>query len=323
MEGHQCGWMDGRTDGQTHGRDQTPTAPPSAPLPGRKFIIANARVENCAVIYCNDGFCELCGYTRAEVMQKPCTCDFLHGPRTQRSAAAQIAQALLGSEERKVEICFYRKDGERRAVAVEGGGGAVGPPACGDRGVPRVGRALGTCAPRLPHSWVAPHPPAPCRPPGSIWGRTAAPRRDSVPVTSQAVNSKPPAWGSPPRRGVCPLPPRVQPPLGSGPAGAVGLPHTRPCVPTPRVPALSTAATTAQHTAPRLPPSCHVGQWGMRAVGHAASLPPHSPAMGRLHSWRCQAQHTVLQRRVGRGCTLDPRGAGMQAARGCLMSSSR
>ncbi|XP_019326665.1 PREDICTED: LOW QUALITY PROTEIN: potassium voltage-gated channel subfamily H member 2-like, partial [Aptenodytes forsteri] len=91
----------------------------------RKFIIANARVENCAVIYCNDGFCQLCGYSRAEVMPKPSTggssraevmrrsptCDFLHGPRTQRGAAAQIAQALLGAEERKVEICFYRKDG--------------------------------------------------------------------------------------------------------------------------------------------------------------------------------------------------------------------
>ncbi|XP_063159249.1 potassium voltage-gated channel subfamily H member 2 isoform X2 [Candoia aspera] len=77
----------------------------------RKFIIANARVENCAIIYCNDGFCDLCGYTRAEVMQKPCTCDFLYGPRTQTSSTAQIAQALLGSEERKVEICFYRKDG--------------------------------------------------------------------------------------------------------------------------------------------------------------------------------------------------------------------
>ncbi|PNJ08914.1 KCNH2 isoform 6 [Pongo abelii] len=44
-------------------------------------------------------------------MQRPCTCDFLHGPRTQRRAAAQIAQALLGAEERKVEIAFYRKDG--------------------------------------------------------------------------------------------------------------------------------------------------------------------------------------------------------------------
>uniref|UniRef100_A0A7N4P2S5 Voltage-gated inwardly rectifying potassium channel KCNH2 n=1 Tax=Sarcophilus harrisii TaxID=9305 RepID=A0A7N4P2S5_SARHA len=83
----------------------------AASLGGRKFIIANARVENCAVIYCNDGFCELCGYSRAEVMQRPCTCDFLHGPRTQRRAAAQIAQALLGAEERKVEIAFYRKDG--------------------------------------------------------------------------------------------------------------------------------------------------------------------------------------------------------------------
>ncbi|KAJ6666722.1 hypothetical protein lerEdw1_020446 [Lerista edwardsae] len=81
----------------------------------RKFIIANARVENCAIIYCNDGFCELCGYTRAEVMQKPCTCDFLYGPRTQKTSVAQIAQALLGSEERKVEICFYRKDGKGQA----------------------------------------------------------------------------------------------------------------------------------------------------------------------------------------------------------------
>lgn len=90
--------------------------------PGRKFIIANARVENCAVIYCNDGFCELCGYSRAEVMQRPCTCDFLHGPRTQRRAAAQIAQALLGAEERKVEIAFYRKDGRRGRGRDEGAG---------------------------------------------------------------------------------------------------------------------------------------------------------------------------------------------------------
>lgn len=78
----------------------------------RKFIIANARVENCAIIFCNDGFCGMCGYTRAEVMQKPCTCSFLYGPHTGRPAVAQMAKALLGSEERKVEISLYRKDGE-------------------------------------------------------------------------------------------------------------------------------------------------------------------------------------------------------------------
>lgn len=93
---------------------------PSPVPPGRKFIIGNARVENCAVIYCNEGFCRLCGYSRAEVMQQPSTCDFLHGPRTQRRAAAQIAQALLGAEERKVEICFYRKDGTDPAAGTRG-----------------------------------------------------------------------------------------------------------------------------------------------------------------------------------------------------------
>lgn len=53
----------------------------------------------------------MCGYSRAEIMQKPCTCNFLYGPDTKRLAIAQMAQALLGSEERRVEINLYRKDG--------------------------------------------------------------------------------------------------------------------------------------------------------------------------------------------------------------------
>lgn len=78
----------------------------------KKFIIANARVQNCAIIYCNDGFCEMTGFSRPDVMQRPCTCDFLHGQFTSRHAVAQVAQALLGSEERKVEITYHRKDGK-------------------------------------------------------------------------------------------------------------------------------------------------------------------------------------------------------------------
>ncbi|XP_035267249.1 potassium voltage-gated channel subfamily H member 7-like isoform X3 [Anguilla anguilla] len=77
----------------------------------KKFIIANARVQNCAIIYCNDAFCEMTGFSRPDIMQKSCTCDFLHGELTKRHAIAQMAQALLGSEERKVEITYHRKDG--------------------------------------------------------------------------------------------------------------------------------------------------------------------------------------------------------------------
>ncbi|XP_015217397.2 potassium voltage-gated channel subfamily H member 6a [Lepisosteus oculatus] len=77
----------------------------------RKFLIANAQMKNCAIIYCNEGFCQMFGFSRAEIMQQPCTCQFLVGPGTMKSALAQLAQALLGSEERKVEILYYAKEG--------------------------------------------------------------------------------------------------------------------------------------------------------------------------------------------------------------------
>ncbi|XP_077464581.1 voltage-gated inwardly rectifying potassium channel KCNH7-like isoform X2 [Stigmatopora argus] len=79
----------------------------------KKFIIANACVQNCAIIYCNDGFCQMTGFSRPDVMQKSCTCDFLHGHFTSRYAITEVAQALLGSEERKVEIMYQRKDGSK------------------------------------------------------------------------------------------------------------------------------------------------------------------------------------------------------------------
>ncbi|MBN3312055.1 KCNH7 protein, partial [Atractosteus spatula] len=80
----------------------------------RKFLIANAQMKNCAIIYCNEGFCQMFGFSRAEIMQQPCTCQFLVGPGTMKSALAQLAQALLGSEERKVEILYYAKEGRVR-----------------------------------------------------------------------------------------------------------------------------------------------------------------------------------------------------------------
>lgn len=92
------------------------------------------RVENCAVIYCNDGFCELCGYSRAEVMQRPCTCDFLRaahaapgrradgaGPAGRRGA--QSGDRLLPEDGR----CGLGRGGGRAAGGSHGGGGAGRP----------------------------------------------------------------------------------------------------------------------------------------------------------------------------------------------------
>lgn len=52
------------------------------------------------------------GFSRPDIMQKPCTCDFLHGDLTDKDTISQVSQAVLGSEECKVEITYYRKDGE-------------------------------------------------------------------------------------------------------------------------------------------------------------------------------------------------------------------
>ncbi|XP_077978016.1 voltage-gated inwardly rectifying potassium channel KCNH6-like [Glandiceps talaboti] len=77
----------------------------------RNFVIANAQVEHRNIIFCNDGFCELCGYSRAEVMQKPAFCDFLYGVKTNGLAVQQLKSALNEKEEKQVEIMFYKRDG--------------------------------------------------------------------------------------------------------------------------------------------------------------------------------------------------------------------
>uniref|UniRef100_A0A3B4ZM70 Potassium voltage-gated channel, subfamily H (eag-related), member 3 n=1 Tax=Stegastes partitus TaxID=144197 RepID=A0A3B4ZM70_9TELE len=47
------------------------------------FVLGNAQVQSLyPIVYCSDGFCELTGYARAELMQKSCACHFLYGPET-------------------------------------------------------------------------------------------------------------------------------------------------------------------------------------------------------------------------------------------------
>ncbi|KAK5600377.1 hypothetical protein CRENBAI_025261 [Crenichthys baileyi] len=76
------------------------------------FLLGNAQGHRgYPIVYCSDGFCELTGFTRTEVMQKNCTCDFLHGADTCEHVAQQIEKALEGREEYRAEVHFYKKNG--------------------------------------------------------------------------------------------------------------------------------------------------------------------------------------------------------------------
>ena len=64
------------------------------------------------IVYCSDGFCELTGFARAQIMQKGCACKFLYGPETKDEHKSQIDKALESKIELKLEVIFYKKNGE-------------------------------------------------------------------------------------------------------------------------------------------------------------------------------------------------------------------
>ena len=48
------------------------------------FILGNAAAPPLyPIVYCSDGFCELVGLHRADIMQQPAACSFLWGPGTE------------------------------------------------------------------------------------------------------------------------------------------------------------------------------------------------------------------------------------------------
>ncbi|KAK2512085.1 Kcnh8 [Columba guinea] len=76
------------------------------------FILANAQVaKGFPIVYCSDGFCELAGFARTEVMQKSCSCKFLLGGETNEQMILQIEKSLEEKVEFKGEIMFYKKNG--------------------------------------------------------------------------------------------------------------------------------------------------------------------------------------------------------------------
>ncbi|XP_050021038.1 potassium voltage-gated channel subfamily H member 8 [Alexandromys fortis] len=76
------------------------------------FILANAQVaKGFPIVYCSDGFCELAGFARTEVMQKSCSCKFLFGVETNEQLMLQIEKSLEEKIEFKGEIMFYKKNG--------------------------------------------------------------------------------------------------------------------------------------------------------------------------------------------------------------------
>ena len=73
-------------------------------------MLANAQIIDYPIVYCNEDFTKLCGYTRGELMQKSSTCSFMWGELTNEESKQQFDKAFKNTISENIEILIYKKN---------------------------------------------------------------------------------------------------------------------------------------------------------------------------------------------------------------------
>ncbi|WP_430912174.1 PAS domain S-box protein [Methylobacterium sp. sgz302541] len=73
------------------------------------MLITDPRRDDNPIVFVNDAFCRLTGYTREEVLGR--NCRFLQGPETDPEAVAHLREAVAAPRSVELDICNHKKDG--------------------------------------------------------------------------------------------------------------------------------------------------------------------------------------------------------------------
>ncbi|CAH8661561.1 unnamed protein product [Heterobilharzia americana] len=74
------------------------------------FVLANARIVDYPIVYCNEGFSRLTGYSRVDIMQKSGSCAFFYGDQTTKEMRERLLKALDTQTPDQIEMLFYKKN---------------------------------------------------------------------------------------------------------------------------------------------------------------------------------------------------------------------
>ncbi|CAL8111745.1 unnamed protein product [Orchesella dallaii] len=81
------------------------------------FLLANAQIVDYPIVYCNESFCKISGFTRAEVMQKSCRCAFMVGELTDKETIKRIDEILENHYQDQFEILLYKKNSKFKPLS--------------------------------------------------------------------------------------------------------------------------------------------------------------------------------------------------------------
>jgi PAS domain S-box-containing protein len=71
--------------------------------------VADANSSDLELIFANQAFFEMSGYTREEIIGR--NCRFLQGPKTDKNSVFEVRKALIERRKCVIELLNYRKDG--------------------------------------------------------------------------------------------------------------------------------------------------------------------------------------------------------------------
>lgn len=83
------------------------------------FLLANAQIVDYPIVYCNESFCKISGYNRAEVMQKSCRCAFMFGELTDKETISRVDHVLEHQLYDQFEILLYKKNSKLNLICSE------------------------------------------------------------------------------------------------------------------------------------------------------------------------------------------------------------
>lgn len=75
----------------------------------QNFLITDPNLVDNPIVFASDGFCELTGYSRSEILGR--NCRFLQGPNTNPAAVSAIRDSVSQGKEISICILNYKADG--------------------------------------------------------------------------------------------------------------------------------------------------------------------------------------------------------------------